>query len=70
MDNKQHQILLRGNGRVEVRCTCGTFLIDREGDDAEISLPQVTAAVFLHYQQVAHPELSNGHKPRLIEGKA
>lgn len=52
---------------IEVRCSCGVFILDREGEPAEVSLVELTGLVAAHYMQVAHPEESNGHK--LIRGR-
>jgi hypothetical protein len=62
---KMHEILIlaytnsQGNAFLQVRCACGTFLLDRESP-AEASLPEITRLVGMHYMQTANPEKSNG----------
>ena len=71
----RHEILIRatpgdeyGICSLEVRCSCGHFLLDREGSPAEVSLVELTQLTMAHYAQVRHPEQSNGHT-KLIKGK-
>lgn len=72
--DKRHEILIRAVSMdegeasgIEVRCSCGVFILDREGKPAEVSLVELTGLVAAHYMQVRHPEDSNGHK--LIKGR-
>lgn len=74
---QMHQILIRAipheeipnRCRLEVRCACGTFLLDRDGIEGEIevSLTEIANVATAHYAHMAHPEESNGHK--LIKGR-
>ena len=73
----RHEILIRavpgdeyGTCSLEIRCSCGQFLLDREkrGESAEVSLVELTQLTMAHYAQIKHPELSNGHTG-LIKGK-
>mgnify|MGYP001608699660 CR=1 FL=1 len=72
----RHEILIRAvsvdemgeASGLQVKCSCGTFLLDREGEPAEVSLVELTQLTMAHYAQVRHPELSNGHTG-LIKGK-
>ena len=74
---QKHEILIRavpggeyGMCSLEIRCSCGQFLLDREkrGESAEVSLVELTQLTMAHYTQVRHPEQSNGHTG-LIKGK-
>ena len=72
---QKHEILIRavpgdeyGTCSLEIRCSCGQFLLDRAGSPAEVSLVELTQLTMAHYTQVRHPELSNGHTG-LIKGK-
>ena len=72
---KRHEVFIQAISMDEgnaasgllVKCSCGTFLIDREGNPAEVSLIEITQIVAAHYAQIARPEDSNGHK--LIKGR-
>lgn len=72
---QRHEILIQAISMDEgnaasgllVKCSCGTFILDREGKPAEVSLIEITQIVTAHYAQVARPELSNGHK--LMKGR-
>ena len=71
----RHEIMFRatwendeGATSLEVRCSCGHFILDRYGMPAEASLVEITQLVAAHYMQVKHPDQSNGHTG-LIKGK-
>ena len=74
MLSERHEVTLRayvaddGESWLQAQCGCGAFLMDKKG---EATLPEITAAVTIHYVHVANPELSNGHKGKikLIEGR-
>lgn len=80
MDKRRHEILLRalpgidGTADLEVRCSCGVFLMDRKGDPAkeeegaQASLIEITGLVAAHYMITQHPEKNNG-STKLIRGK-
>lgn len=76
MDKAKHVIMLRAIGNsLEMRCSCGQFLMDKPGIDdkpAEASLPEITMHVTAHYLAASHPEKLNGHREKppvkLIEG--
>jgi hypothetical protein len=62
----KHEIMIRATNEVdvlalEVRCSCGEFLLDRAGPP-QASLVEITGLIAAHYAFVAHPEKSNGHK--------
>jgi hypothetical protein len=71
---KSHQITIFATNRdttregwltLQIKCSCGAFLADREGTYAEMSLMEITDMVTMHYLQAAHPEKGNG----LLRGK-
>ncbi len=70
----QHEILIKAyvsrdaeGPALEVRCACGTFILDR-ADPAEASLVEITGLIAAHYMHVQRPEKSNG-QGRLLRGK-
>jgi len=76
---KRHEIFIRAIthldeeiSSVEIRCSCGEFLLDRQGSPAEVSLAEITGLVTMHYSaqymHAQHPEKSNG-STKLIKGK-
>jgi hypothetical protein len=77
---RRHEIIIRAivvpvqpgedpeSSSIEVRCSCGTFILDRDGRPAEASLVEITQLIAAHYMQAQHPEKSNG-STKLIRGK-
>ena len=80
---KRHEIIVRAlnesndddggaSTALEIRCSCGEFLMDRVGTPAEASLPEITEIIRMHYaaqfMHDQHPERSNG-TTKLIKGK-
>ena len=70
---ERHEIIFRATRdgettSLEIRCACGSFLLDRMGQPAEASLIEITQIVAAHYAHVAHPEYSNG-TTKLIKGR-
>jgi hypothetical protein len=73
---KSHEIFIRACSNtdvdegvsLEVRCSCGVFILDRAGTPAQASLVEITQLIAAHYMQAQYPEKSNG-TTKLIKGK-
>jgi hypothetical protein len=77
IQQRPHEIMIRAvpitvnekeSSSLEVRCSCGVFILDRMGAPAQASLVEITQLIAAHYVQAKHPEQSNG-TTKLIKGK-
>ena len=62
----EHRILIQARpisddeANLVVKCSCGEFLLDRDGVISEASITEITPLVGLHWLKVNHPEKFNG----------
>jgi hypothetical protein len=71
----KHHILIRavppvnesgsGTSTLEIRCSCGVFMLDREGGPAEASLAEITGLVENHYMTLMAQSRMNGGRKNL-----